>query len=161
MTGKELIFVFAALMLALILLLLRLRGNVSRQRQEAKRRAVVGRMLDLAQTQNEIFEINVLDGQAHKGLAGLLQRISDGQLVLDVFSYAPHGLTGLSAEIYFRATLPEGSTFYKFHTTILNVDPGRSRSLLTVTAPLDLDVGQKRTFIRVQPPSRSIRVLAF
>lgn len=160
MTGKELIFVFAALMLALILLL-RLRGNVSRQRQEAKRRAVVGRMLDLAQTQNEIFEINVLDGQAHKGLAGLLQRISDGQLVLDVFSYAPHGLTGLSAEIYFRATLPEGSTFYKFHTTILNVDPGRSRSLLTVTAPLDLDVGQKRTFIRVQPPSRSIRVLAF
>ena len=37
------------------------------------------------------------------------------------------------------------------------MDPGRSRSLLTVTAPLDLDVGQKRTFIRVQPPSRSIR----
>ena len=55
-----------------LILLLRLRGNVSRQRQEAKRRAVVGRMLDLAQTQNEIFKINVLDGQARKGLAGLL-----------------------------------------------------------------------------------------
>lgn len=114
MTGKELIFVFAALMLALILLLLRLRGNVSRQRQEAKRRAVVGRMLDLAQTQNEIFEINVLDGQAHKGLAGLLQRISDGQLVLDVFLTPRTGSQAFPQKYTFAPPCPKAPHFTNF-----------------------------------------------
>ena len=160
MTGRGLIVILLALMLVLALLLLLLRSRLRSQRQEARHRAVVGRMLALAQGQNEIFEINVLDGAPHKGLAGLLQRTGNGRLVFDVLCYAPQGLQGTAAEVYFRATLPEGSTFYKFHTTILDVASGKQKSRLTVAAPLDLDVGQKRTFIRVQPPAGSIRVLA-
>ena len=91
-----------------------MRGNVSRQRQEAKRRAVVGRMLDLAQTQNEILKSTCWTVQAHKVLAGLLQRISDGQLVLDVFPTPRHGPQAFPQKYTFAPPCPKAPHFTNF-----------------------------------------------
>ena len=135
-------------------------ARVQRQRQEAQHKTIIRDLLETAQEQNEIFDINVLDKAAiHTGLAALLQTVSSTVLGLEVLGFISQKMVGMPVDVYFRATLPEGPSFYKFTSTITSITAGPEKSRLHLASPENLDAGQKRLFIRVNPPKEKVRVI--
>ena len=77
MTGTQLLLVCIALLVILCITAIVAQTYIQRQQQVARRKAIIRQMLETAQAQNEIFDINILDkAVSHKGLAALLQNIS-------------------------------------------------------------------------------------
>ena len=160
MTGKQLLLVFAVMLVIFCTIVVIVQARTQRQRQEAQRRAIIRNLLETAQEQNEIFDINLMDKAAtHNGLAALLQTVSSTVLGMEVLGFISQRMVGMPVEVYFRASLPEGASFYKFTSTIMSVTPGSEKSRLNLASPENLDVGQKRLFIRVNPPKEKIRVI--
>lgn len=159
MTGTELLIVFVLLIVALSVTITVVKGRLQTIRHEAKRAEMIRSMLETAQEQNEIFDLNIDERHSHKGLAGTLTKILPTQLELEVLSYVSRELEGTSADIYFRAMLPEGQAFFKFHSTIQQVKGNYEKSFLLLSMPKEIDAGQKRHFIRVRPPKDLVRVI--
>ena len=159
MTGTELLIVFVLLIVALSVTITVVKGRLQTIRHEAKRAEMIRSMLETAQEQNEIFDLNIDERHSHKGLAGTLTKILPTQLELEVLSYVSRELEGTSADIYFRAMLPEGQAFFKFHSTIQQVKGNYEKSFLLLSMPKEIDAGQKRHFIRVRAPKDLVRVI--
>ena len=159
MTGTELLIVFVLLIVALSVTITVVKGRLQTIRHEAKRAEMIRSMLETAQEQNEIFDLNIDERHSHKGLAGTLTKILPTQLELEVLSYVSRELEGTSADIYFRAMLPEGQAFFKFHSTIQQVKGNYEKSFLLLSMPKEIDAGQKRHFIRVRPPKDLVRAI--
>ena len=159
MTGTELFIVVVFLIVALSVTLVVVKGRLQSIRHEAKRAEMIRHMLETAQEQNEIFDLNAEERHSHKGLAGTLTKILPATLELEILSYASRELEGTKAEVYFRAMLPEGQAFVKFHSTIQQVKGNYEKSFLLLSMPKEIDAGQKRHFIRVKPPKDLVRVI--
>lgn len=159
MTGTELLIVVVLLLVALCVTLVVVKGRLQSIRHEAKRADMIRRMLETAQIQNEIFDLNVEERHSHKGMAGTLTKILPTMLELEVLSYVSREFEGARAEVYFRAMLPEGPAFFKFYATIQQVKGSYEKSYLTLSMPKEIDAGQKRHFIRVKPPKDLVRVI--
>ena len=160
MTGAQLLLVCIALLVIFCITAIVAQTYIQRQQQVARRKAIIRQMLETAQAQNEIFDINILDkAVSHKGLAALLQNISPTSLGMEVLNYISRELAGVTVEVYFRASLPDGPAFYKFRSVIESVEPRRNKSILRLASPEDLSTGQKRIFIRVKPPKDKVRVI--
>ena len=159
MTGTELLIVVGLLLVALCVTLVVVKGRVQSIRHEAKRAEMIRNMLETAQGQNEIFDLNVEERHSHKGLAGTLTKILPATLELEILSYASRELEGTKAEVYFRAMLPEGPAFFKFQSTIQQVKGSYEKSYIMLSMPKEIDAGQKRHFIRVKPPKDLVRVI--
>ena len=159
MTGTELLIIVVLLLVALCVTLVVVKGRLQIIRQEAKRTEMIRSMLETAQEQNEIFDLNVEERHSHKGLAGTLTKILTAQLELEILSYVSRELEGTLAEVYFRAMLPEGPAFFKFHATVQQVKGSYEKSYLMLSMPKEIDAGQKRHFIRVKPPKELVRVI--
>ena len=130
MTGTQLLLVCIALLVIFCITAIVAQTYIQRQQQVARRKAIIRQMLETAQAQNEIFDINILDkAVSHKGLAALLQNISPTSLGMEVLNYISRELAGVTVEVYFRASLPDGPAFYKFRSVIESVEPRRSKSI--------------------------------
>jgi len=145
MSTEEYILIFGVLFVALCILLVCLRTRLQKIRQEERRRNVVHRMLETAQEQNEIFDLKMLDSEAGKnGLSGTLVKLTPETLHMEVLAYVSKEWTDTQVDVYFRVSLPEGPAFYKFRAAIQRVEASREKSRVFLTAPRDLEVGQKR-----------------
>ena len=159
MTGTQLLIVVGILLAALCATLVSVKGRLQSMRHAAKRAEIIRRMLETAQAQNEIFDLNVEELHNSKGMAGTLVRILSTQLEMEVLSYVSRELEGTPVEVFFRATLPEGPSFFKFQAQIQQVKGAYDKSRLLLSMPKDIDAGQKRHFIRVKPPKDLVRVI--
>ena len=159
MTGTELFIVVVFLIVALSVTLVVVKGRLQSIRHEAKRAEMIRHMLETAQGQNEIFDLNAEERHSHKGLAGTLTKILGSQLELEILSYVSRELEGTSVEVFFRAMLPEGPAFFKFQSTVQQVKGSYEKSYLLISMPKEIDAGQKRHFIRVKPPKDLVRVI--
>ena len=159
MTGTELFIVVVFLIVALSVTLVVVKGRLQSIRHEAKRAEMIRHMLETAQEQNEIFDLNAEERHSHKGLAGTLTKILGSQLELEILSYVSRELEGTSVEVFFRAMLPEGPAFFKFQSTVQQVKGSYEKSYLLLSMPKEIDAGQKRHFIRVKPPKDLVRVI--
>ena len=159
MTGTELFIVVVFLIVALSVTLVVVKGRLQSIRHEAKRAEMIRHMLETAQEQNEIFDLNAEKRHSHKGLAGTLTKILGSQLELEILSYVSRELEGTSVEVFFRAMLPEGPAFFKFQSTVQQVKGSYEKSYIMLAMPKEIDAGQKRHFIRVKPPKDLVRVI--
>ncbi len=159
MTGTELFIVVVFLIVALSVTLVVVKGRLQSIRHEAKRAEMIRHMLETAQEQNEIFDLNAEERHSHKGLAGTLTKILGSQLELEILSYVSRELEGTSVEVFFRAMLPEGPAFFKFQSTVQQVKGSYEKSYIMLAMPKEIDAGQKRHFIRVKPPKDLVRVI--
>ena len=159
MTGTELFIVVVFLIVALSVTLVVVKGRLQSIRHEAKRAEMIRHMLETAQGQNEIFDLNAEERHSHKGLAGTLTKILGSQLELEILSYVSRELEGTPVEVFFRAMLPEGPAFFKFQSTVQHVKGSYEKSYLLLSMPKEIDAGQKRHFIRVRPPKDLVRVI--
>ena len=159
MTGTELFIVVVFLIVALSVTLVVVKGRLQSIRHEAKRAEMIRHMLETAQGQNEIFDLNAEERHSHKGLAGTLTKILGSQLELEILSYVSRELEGTSVEVFFRAMLPEGPAFFKFQSTVQQVKGSYEKSYIMLAMPKEIDAGQKRHFIRVKPPKDLVRVI--
>lgn len=161
MRTEEYILIFGVLFVALCFLFVCLNGRLQKIRQQKRRRNVIRQMLQTAQEQNEIFDIKVLeDNEINKnGLSATLIRQGAASLDMEVLAYISMKWTGTPVDVYFRVSLPQGPTFYKFRSAIQTVDAGREKSRIGIAAPTDLEVGQNRNFIRVKPHKEAVRVI--
>lgn len=160
MSTEEYILIFGVLFVALCVLLVCLRTRLQKIRQEESRRNVVRRMLETAQEQNEIFDLKMLDSEAGKnGLSATLVKLTPETLHMEVLAYVSKEWTESQVDVYFRVSLPKGPVFYKFRAAIQRVEASREKSRVFLTAPRDLEVGQKRNFIRIKPQKDAVRVI--
>ena len=160
MSTEEYILIFGGLFVALCFLLVCLNGRLQKIRQEKRRKNVIRQMLQTAQEQNEIFDLKVLDNETNKkGLSATLLQQDAASLDMEVLAYVSKEWTGTPVDVYFRVSLPEGPIFYKFRSAIQTVEAGREKSRIGIAAPTDLEVGQKRNFIRVKPHKEAVRVI--
>ena len=159
MTGTELFIVVVFLIVALSVTLVVVKGRLQSIRHEAKRAEMIRHMLETAQEQNEIFDLNAEERHSHKGLAGTLTKILGSQLELEILSYVSRELEGTPVEVFFRAMLPEGPAFFKFQSTVQQVKGSYEKSYIMLAMPKEIDAGQKRHFIRVKPPKDLVRVI--
>ena len=159
MTGTELFIVVVFLIVALSVTLVVVKGRLQSIRHEAKRAEMIRHMLETAQEQNEIFDLNAEERHSHKGLAGTLTKILGSQLELEILSYVSRELEGTPVEVFFRAMLPEGPAFFKFQSTVQQVKGSYEKSYILLSMPKEIDAGQKRHFIRVRPPKDLVRVI--
>ena len=159
MTGTELLIVVVFLIVALSVTLVVVKGRLQSIRHEAKRAEMIRHMLETAQEQNEIFDLNAEERHSHKGLAGTLTKILGSQLELEILSYVSRELEGTPVEVFFRAMLPEGPAFFKFQSTVQQVKGSYEKSYIMLAMPKEIDAGQKRHFIRVKPPKDLVRVI--
>ena len=159
MTGTELFIVVVFLIVALSVTLVVVKGRLQSIRHEAKRAEMIRHMLETAQGQNEIFDLNAEERHSHKGLAGTLTKILGSQLELEILSYVSRELEGTSVEVFFRTMLPEGPAFFKFQSTVQQVKGSYEKTYIMLAMPKEIDAGQKRHFIRVKPPKDLVRVI--
>lgn len=160
MTGIQLFFVVAILLATLGATLVTVRGKLQSLRHAARRAALIRNMLEKAQEQNEIFDLNIQDKHgASKGLPATLTRILPDALEMEILAYVSREAADHMVEVYFRATVKDGPSFFKFFTTIKSVTSHRQKSIIVLSMPTDIDAGQKRHFIRVTPPKDLVRVI--
>ncbi len=159
MTGTQLLIVVGILLAVLCIVLVKVNGRLQSIRHTTKRAEIIRRMLETAQEQNEIFDLNAEERHNSRGMAGTLTKILSAQLEMEVLSYISRDIEGTSVEVYFRATLPEGPSFFKFQSHVLQVKGNYEKSHILISMPKDIDAGQKRHFIRVKPPKDLVRVI--
>ncbi|MDR2055977.1 MAG: hypothetical protein LBQ10_08955 [Desulfovibrio sp.] len=161
MKAQEYFLIILGIVVLLGIALTFLRKKHQIQKLAARRRTILIDLLRKAQEQNEIFNIKLLGEEGGKyGLSALLLKINDHQLEMEVLEYVPMEWVDTNIDVYFRVTLQEGPIFYKFRAVVQKVRAQSQRSHLFVTPPQDLEVGQKRNFIRVRPPQESVRAVA-
>ena len=154
------IIILSALCLIIVILLVIMRKKSVAAKEELKRKSVTMNVLQTAQSQNEIFEMHMLDNTAAKTtMAAILESINVDKLGYEILGHVPRGWTGSIAEIYFRVVLSNGPAFYKFNAQIQSVHGGRDKSHIRVNTPMDLEVGQKRGFIRLKPNKDAVKVI--
>jgi len=159
MTGIQLFLVVAILLAAIGATLVIVRGRLQSVRHAARRADLIRNMLERAQEQNEIFDLNIQGEHGIKGLPAMLVRIGPDTLDLEVLAYVSRESLDRAVEVYFRATLKDGPSFFKFRSHIRDVQSRRQKSTLVLSLPRDIDAGQKRHFIRVTPPKDLVRVI--
>ncbi|MDR1660454.1 MAG: hypothetical protein LBR94_08995 [Desulfovibrio sp.] len=161
MKAHEYFLIMLGVVVLLSIALAFLRKKRQSQKHAARRKTILMDLLRKAQEQNESFDIKLLGEESGKyGLTALLQKINDQRLEMEVLEYVPTEWVGTSIDVYFRVTLQEGAIFYKFRSVVQKVKAQNQRSHLFITPPQDLEVGQKRNFIRVRPPRESVRAVA-
>ncbi|MDR2573341.1 MAG: hypothetical protein LBC94_03160 [Desulfovibrio sp.] len=161
MTGTQGFLIVLGIIALLCGALIFLQKQQETRKQALRRKTILLDLLRKAQEQNESFDLKLLgEENPQHGLSALLQKIRDDQLEMEVLEYVPREWINAGVDVYFRVTLQEGAIFYKFHAEVRKVSPQTERSLLVVTSPQDLEVGQKRNFIRVKPPREAIRAVA-
>jgi hypothetical protein len=161
MKGQEYFLIILGIIVLLFITLTFLQKKRQSQKRAARRKTILMDLLRKAQEQNEIFDIKLLGEENGKyGLSALLQKINSPQLEMEVLEYVSLEWAGASIDVYFRVTLPEGSIFYKFRAVVQKIKAQSPHSRLFITPPQDLEVGQKRNFIRVRPPRESVRAVA-
>ena len=159
MTGTQLFIVVGILLAALCVTLVVVKTRLQGIRHAEKRAGMILNLLETAQGQNEVFDLNAAESRSGKGMAGMLTHILPAALELEVLSYVSRELEGNQVEVYFRALLPEGPAFFKFYSTVQKVRGTYEKAYLTLSMPTDIDAGQKRHFIRVKPPKDLVRVI--
>jgi hypothetical protein len=163
MKSEIYLFIFFALLTMIISVLAYLRYHHRNEQYVVHRKRNIRKIILGAQEHNQIFELK-LQAANDKDicLAGRMQRYDPDELKIEALSYIDPQMKGKSVDVYFRLNESDGPTFYKFESRILSVRhlTDHSRFLITITTPNDLKVGQKRAFIRVSPPSDTIRVIA-
>ena len=130
MTGTELLIIFGILIAALCFTLVVIKGRLQGMRHEAKRADLIRHLLEKAQEQNEIFDLNAEERPNSKGMAGTLTKILPAMLELEILSYVSRELEGSSVEVYFRALLPEGPAFFKFRAIVQQVRGSYEKSVM-------------------------------
>lgn len=152
MSTKEYILIYGTIFVAACFLVAFLRSQLQRIRVQKRHRNIIRQMLQAAQEQNEIFDLKMLDSEDDKkGFAAILLEQKPASLSMEVLSYVSGEWTGARVVVHFRDPRPEEPVYYKFSSTIQAVQSGREKSFLTLAAPTDLEVGQKRKFIRIKP----------
>lgn len=160
MTGIQLFLVVGILLAALGATLVIVRGRLQTLRHQTRRAHLIRTMLETAQEQNEIFDLNIEEKHGTgKGLPAMLTRMLPDALELEVLAYVSREMTDHAVEVYFRATLKDGQSFFKFRSVIRDVKSHRQKSTIHLAMPRDIDAGQKRHFIRVKPPKDLVRVI--
>ncbi|MDR2745507.1 MAG: hypothetical protein LBB66_10010 [Desulfovibrio sp.] len=161
MKEQDYFLIILGIVVLLMVTLAFLRKKRQSQKRAARRKTILMDLLRKAQGQNESFDIKLLGEENGKyGLSALLQKINDQQLEMEVLEYVSAEWVGTSVDVYFRVTLQEGPIFYKFRAVVQKLKAQSQHSRLFITPPQDLEVGQKRNFIRVRPPRESVRAVA-
>ncbi|MDR1777942.1 MAG: hypothetical protein LBR31_08975 [Desulfovibrio sp.] len=161
MEMHEYFFILVALVAILAFSFTFLRRRRQNRKHAIHRKAILMDILRKAQEQNETLDIKLLDeGDAKHGLSALMRVVEDDRLEVEVLEYVSSEWIEANIDVYFRVTLPEGPIFYKFRSTVKNIKAQGKKSHITLTPPRDLEVGQKRNFIRIRPPSDSVRAVA-
>ncbi|MDR2819903.1 MAG: hypothetical protein LBB60_05165 [Desulfovibrio sp.] len=152
--------IFAVLLTAVLCVVVVMRSRMQTNKYAARRKNVVNRILEQAQEQNESLDIKMLDDETGKnGLAATLQHMRNDGIEVDVLSYVPRDWEQTWVDVYFRVTQNNRISFYKFRSKIVSVKAQGNRSIIVLARPEDLEVGQKRNFIRIRPPKETVRVI--
>ena len=161
MTGMDLFLLYALILVAMTLIALFIQSRLLRRRQEARRKAIIINMLEIAQSNNKGFDIVALDQDiSDKSIPATLMTLDNSHLALETLSYVPSLLAGTKVDVYFQAPLPTGTVSYKFHAVIQTVESNKNKSRLRLTFPDEFMPGQRRKFFRIKPPTMQVRVVA-
>ncbi|MGE9986317.1 hypothetical protein [Desulfovibrio sp. SGI.169] len=152
MSTKEYILISGGIVVALSFVIVWLRALVQRIQSQRHRRNVIRQLLQSVQEQNEIFDLKKsVEGNGKNGLSATLLEQKGASLIMEVLDYVPSEWVGAPVVAHFRDPRPEGPIYYQFHTSVQAVESEHKKSRLSLAAPVDLEVGQKRKFIRVKP----------
>lgn len=152
MGTKEYLLISGAILAALCFLIVYARGLYARIKAQKHRRNVIRQMLRAAQEQNEIFDLKEdAGGDDKRGFSAILLEQRGTSLIMEVLACVSKEWAGTPVVVHFRDLRPEGPIFYQFHSAIQAVESGREKSRLILAEPDDLEVGQKRKFIRIKP----------
>ena len=130
----------------------------NRQKQQASLR----KMLEDAQLQNNIFEINLQNQEIrYHTISCLLGKIGSETLELEALNLLPSELCHEAVEIFYRIYSKEGVTIRKFRSVIREVRNFERQTVLVVQFPDEIGSGERRLFHRIEPPKDRVRVIAF
>ncbi|MDO5483522.1 MAG: hypothetical protein Q4F27_01305 [Desulfovibrionaceae bacterium] len=159
MQGNSYFLILALAAVCLLILVFFLRKSLQKSKLEKRRQAVVCQTLVTAQEQNELFDVKFLNADANMpSLAGTLLEVRGDKLSMEVLSLLPD-MDTYNVEVYFHVVQPTGSIFYKFNSCLRSVRRLDDRSHVVLDAPSSLEVGQRRSFMRIKPPTAVVRAL--
>lgn len=159
MQSDSYFLIFALAIIGLLILVFVLRNSLQKARLEKRRQAVINETLLTAQDQNELFDLKFLNTDENMpGLAGTLLDVRGDTLRMEVLRLLPD-LKNAHVDVYFHVVQPAGSIFYKFRSCLRDVQQKVDRSFVLLDAPTSLEVGQRRSFMRIKPPSSVVRAL--
>lgn len=132
-----------------------------RQQELQKRQSVLRKMLEDAQMQNNVFEVNLHNKDIHyHTISCFLGRIGKNTLELEALSLLPPDLCNQGVEVFYRIISKEGVAIHKFHSVIKELRSQSRRSTLIVDFPAEIGSGERRLFHRIEPPKDRVRVIA-
>jgi len=158
-SGELLLF---ALFLALPFLFFLFRElNRYRLRQQAMRnKARIRELLEMAQLQNQNFEIQLGEQSNRVSYSSILELIKGDSLHFNVLHHVASVWVATKADIFFSVVEKGVRHFHKFHVSVVAINARQKSSTVCTEIPKSLEIGQKRAFFRIAPLPNTVRVLA-
>ena len=116
-------------------------------------------ILTLAIDQRSVFRLEVLQGElkGHKA-EGVGQQITKEHLILDLGNtFAASEWGDEEILVFFQTTERRKSSFFHFQEKAAGTIRKEDRTLLCLPVPPQLEVGHKRSFLRISPSKESVR----
>lgn len=159
MTPAELIL-YGALTFVVLFGLVRFVLAVKARREEMRRQqAKVRERLEEARKQGQRFEVQLLKDGKNTFVSTVLRDVGKS-LVLEASNAVEGQTIGSHVEVFFRVRDEEmGTVYHKIWCPVQTFSPG-PRARFVLGMPTGLKEGQKRTFFRIRPMPRTVRVLA-
>ncbi|MBQ4566765.1 MAG: PilZ domain-containing protein [Desulfovibrio sp.] len=159
MQGDSYFLIMAGLIVGLLILVVFLRNNLKKAQREKRRQAVINETLVTAQEQNELFELKFLNtGENAPGMPATMLHVLGDSLHMEILHTLPKWKNAY-VDVYFHVLQPAGSIFYKFRSQLRSLSHEGNKTFVVLAAPQHLEVGQRRSFMRVKPPYASVRAL--
>ena len=159
MQGNSYFLIMAGLIVGLLILVVFLRNSLKKAQREKHRQAVINETLVTAQEQNELFELKFLNtGENAPRVPATMLHVLGDSLHMEILRVLPKW-KDVHVDVYFHVLQPAGSIFYKFRSRLCGMSHEGDKTLVVMAAPKSLEVGQRRSFMRVKPPHASVRAL--
>ncbi|MDO5483311.1 MAG: hypothetical protein Q4F27_00215 [Desulfovibrionaceae bacterium] len=126
-----------------------------------QQQAAISQTLVTARRQDRCFDLKYVgsDGSIHR-MTGMMHEVRGDTVCIRI----PHEVPSWNnpqVDVYFQVEMPTGIIFYKFCSALRDArqEEEGEDTLVLLDAPLNLEVGQRRSFMRVTPPPSAIRFI--
>ncbi len=132
-----------------------------KKKNRQKHQSALLKMLEDAQLQNNIFEVNLQNPEIrYHTISCLLGKIGADTLEFEALNLLPSDLCHEEVDVFYRIFSKEGVTIRKFHSVIKEVRNTERQTVLVLHFPEEIGSGERRLFHRIEPPKDRVRVVA-
>lgn len=132
--------------------------HVAQRRDADRQQRITREILETAMNQRSTLALEFTGAEMQgRKLSGPCVKLGAGSLLIDVGgAYASPVWNRQPVQVFFKTTTKRKASYYQFNSQVMDAQICGDTFVLQLPVPDELDPGQKRSFVRVEPQGDSV-----